>query len=101
MTEGLSEEFYDRWEHLLADIEMNEVPLKFVREIAVNMIEGDVVLFDVASMLAKKLSCSDIEDAVEQFLLENDDAVEKIDFHIDIKAVATEVTHRTSKILGK
>ena len=32
---NFSKEFYERWEHLLSDIDMEEVPLNFVKEIII------------------------------------------------------------------
>lgn len=96
-----SNEFYERWEHLLEDIDMSEVPLKFVREINVNLIDGMVVTFDIKKMISDKLSTREIETSVEEYLTENDDMVNNIDFLIDVRAVADEVTGKVSKILDK
>jgi hypothetical protein len=96
-----SDEFYERWEHLLEDIEMIELPLKFVREINVNLMDGTVIKFDVSKMILDKLSTREIEYSIEEYLLENDDIVNNIDFHIDVKAVAEEVSGKVSKILDK
>jgi hypothetical protein len=97
----LSDEFYDRWQHLLEDIEMSDVPLEFVREISVNMSDGSVVTFDISTMIAKNFLASDIERTIEEFLAEHDDEVGNIEFHINIRAVAEEVTDKVSKILDK
>ena len=96
-----SDEFYDRWQHLLEDIEMSDVPLEFVREISVNLSSGNVVTFDIQTMLGKNYTVSEIEETVETFLAENDEEVGNIEFHINVKAVADEVTDRVSKILDK
>lgn len=98
---GFSNEFYERWEHLLEDIEMNEVPLKFVREINVNLTDGMVVSFDIKKMISDKLSTREIENTVEEYLVEHDEVVHNIDFLIDIVALADEVTGKVSKILDK
>jgi hypothetical protein len=96
-----SDEFYDRWQHLLEDIEMSDVPLEFVREISVNLSSGNVVTFDIQTMIGKNYTVSEIEETVETFLAENDEEVGNIEFHINVKAVADEVTDRVSKILDK
>lgn len=101
MTEGLSDEFYDKWQHLLDDIEMSEVPLPFVREISVNLTDGSKTIFDIGSMLGNGNTVREIETAIEDYLSENDSSVSNIDFHIDIQAVADTVTDRVSKILDK
>lgn len=80
---------------------MTDIPLNFVSEISVNMKNGEVVTFDIVTMRAKKLSAREIEDTVETFLNENDEDVNNIDFHINIKHVAETVTEKVSKILDK
>jgi hypothetical protein len=98
---SFSEEFYDRWQHLLEDIDMTDIPLNFVAEISVNLKSGEVVTFDIVTMRAKKMSAREIEETVESFLHDNDEDVNNIDFHINIKSVAETVTAQVSKILDK
>jgi hypothetical protein len=52
-------------------------------------------------MIGKNYTVSEIEETVETFLAENDEEVGNIEFHINVKAVADEVTDRVSKILDK
>lgn len=80
---------------------MNEVPLEFVREISVNIEGGGAVTFNIVAMREESLSVKDIESIIEEFLHQNDDEVENIEFHINIRAVADEVTGRVSKILDQ
>jgi hypothetical protein len=80
---------------------MSDVPLEFVREISVNLSSGNVVTFDIQTMIGKNYTVSEIEETVETFLAENDEEVGNIEFHINVKAVADEVTDRVSKILDK
>lgn len=96
-----SDEFYDRWQHLLEDIEMNDIPLQFVREIAVNMKDGEVISFNISKMIRDRLKTRDIEQAIEEFLEHHDDEIGNVNFHINVQAVAEEVTDRVSKILDK
>lgn len=101
MTEGFSDEFYDRWQHLLEDIDMNDIPLEFVREISVNTGDGGIISFDVKALIAKGMKVKEIEKIIEEFLSDNDEEVQNIEFHINVKAVADEVTYKVSKILDK
>lgn len=101
VTEGFSDEFYDRWQHLLEDIEMSEIPMNFVRDITVNTTDGQLINFDVSALLDKGLKVEEIEAIIEGFLLDNDEDVLNIEFHINIKAVADEVTTKVSKILDR
>lgn len=101
MTDSkFSEEFYDRWQHLLEDIEMTDVPLRFVKHISVNLSDSSIVRFEVSNMLQDKLTVDEIEFAIEEFLAENDEHVANIDFHINIGEVAEEVTKKVKRLLG-
>ena len=80
---------------------MSEVPIEFVRLINVNLMDGMVITFDIKQMISDKLSIREIENSIEEYLLENDEIVNNIDFHIDIRAVADEVTGKVSKILDR
>ncbi len=80
---------------------MTDIPLNFVAEISVNLKNGEVVTFDIVTMRAKNKSSREIEETVESFLHDNDEDVNNIDFHINIKSVAETVTAQVSKILDK
>ena len=101
MSEGFSDEFYDRWQHLLEGIEMSDIPMEFVREITVNTTDGNHISFDIRALIGEGLRVEEIENAIERFLLENDEEVKNIEFHINIRAVADEVTGKVSKILDR
>ena len=101
MPDQFSDDFYERWHHLLEDIDMSEVPLRFVREITVHMTDESVVTFDIMTMFANKTSVVKIEAAVEQFLEEHNDEVENIHFHINVEELASTVTQKVDKLFGK
>ena len=101
MPEQFSDDFYERWHHLLEDIDMSEVPLKFVREITVHLTDESTVTFDIMTMFAQKTPVAKIEAAIEQFLEENNDEVENIHFHINVEELANTVTEKVDKLFGK
>lgn len=101
MPEQFSDDFYDRWHHLLEDIDMSEVPLKFVREITVHLEDESTVTFDILTMLARKTPVAKIEASIEQFLMEHNNEVENIHFHINVEELASTVTKKVDKLFGK
>ena len=80
---------------------MSDIPLNFVREITVNIVDGRRIGFDVSALIAKGLEVEEIEKMIEDYLSENDEEVQNIEFHINVKAVASVVTKKVTKILGK
>jgi hypothetical protein len=98
---GFSSEFYERWEHLLSTVDISDVPMRFIREVEVTFISGDQTLFDVTAMLVAGNKPQLIEQKVEDYLSENDERIDHVNFHINISAVATEIEKKTNKLLDK
>jgi hypothetical protein len=96
---NFSDEFYERWEHLLSDAEITEVPMRFIKEVSVTFDNDDQKIFDIAHMLASGHDIELIEETIEEFLEEHDDDIAVVDFHINIPALAEEVDAKTNKLL--
>jgi hypothetical protein len=98
---GFSDEFYDRWEHLISTIEISDVPMRFIREVEVTFRNGDKTHFDITAMISNGNKPQLIETKIEEYLEHNDPDIERVDFHINIPAVATEIERKTNKLLDK
>jgi len=94
-----SDEFYERWEHLISTVEITDVPMRFIREVSVKFSSNESTVFDVQHMLLMGKDPQEIEAEIEFFLQENDEEIDSVDFHINITALATEVEHKTNKLL--
>ena len=101
MSNDFSKDFYDRWEHLLSDIDMEEVPLRFVKEIIIRFPDKDSVSFNIKKLREQEVPVKEIEKSLQEFLNFNDDDVVSVDFQLDVEAVATTVSKKVTKILGK
>ena len=96
---AFSDDFYNRWEHLISTVEISEIPLRLIREVSVTFNNGDITIFDVAHMLQSGHDVEVIEDTLEDFLEEHDDEVDRVDFFMNLLALAEEVDAKTSKLL--
>lgn len=96
---NFSKEFYDRWNHLLSDIDMDQVPLRFVEKISVNLENNETVDFNISNLFNEKVPVRQIEKKIQKFLDKHQDRVDGVDFHLNVKAVADTVTKKVSKIL--
>lgn len=96
---AFSNEFYNKWEHLINDVEVSEVPMRFIKEVIVYFESGDTVEFDIGAMMDSGNPADIIEEEVEAFLSANDEYINNVDFHINIPAVADEINNKTSKLL--
>ena len=100
MSSHFSKEFYEKWNHLLSDIDMETVPLQFIEKITVKLDNDETVIFDIATLIQKKVSVKKIEKQLLKFLDKHFEAHDGVDFHVNILAVADTVTKKVSKILG-
>ena len=99
---NFSKEFYERWEHLLSDIDMEEVPLNFVKEIIIRFDHNkENVSFNIKKMRQDQVPVKEIEKSLQTFLNSNDEDVISVDFQLDVEEVASTVSKKVTKILGQ
>ena len=102
MSENIDpdDDLQSRWESIIADAEIKEVPIVFLREISVIMLDGTCRSFNVRELLDLGMSIGDIEEHFQDFLELNDEDIDNIDFHINVEALAREVGKKTRGLLG-
>ena len=96
---NFSEDFYERWEHLISSIEITNVPIRFIKEIVVIFKDENTTIFDVADMINNHHDMTAVENHIEDFLDAHDDDIDCVDFHINLTAIADEVEPKTNKLL--
>lgn len=100
-NQKFSQEFYDKWEHLLSTVEISDVPIEYISEIVVVFENDNTTVFDITAMLAASAKPKHIEAQIEEFLSDHDNEIDHVNFHINIPVIATEVHAKTKKLLGK
>jgi hypothetical protein len=93
-----SDEFYERWDHLISDVEITDVPMRFIKEVNILFNDGNTVVFDVQQMLLNDNPAL-IEECIEVFLDEQAGDIMTVDFHINVGALASEVETKTNRLL--
>jgi hypothetical protein len=96
---NFSVEFFDRWEHLISDMEISDVPIRFIKAINASLKNGALHSFEVETMIKKGIDYPEIEAIVESYLMAHDDDIECVDFHLNISAIANEVETKTNRLL--
>jgi hypothetical protein len=95
-----ADEFKSRWENIIAEAEISEVPFSFLNEIQFHFEDGTTHSFNILDLL-KIMTLEEIEQKIRFFLSEFDqDEIDSIDFHINIEAVAEVVDEKTKGLLG-
>lgn len=92
-------DLYTHWEAIIAEADIKEVPLNFLKEISIKMIDGSSVTFDIRELLASGFVLKELEKKVHDFVDDFDDEIDTFDFHIDIEALAKEVNKKTRGLL--
>lgn len=96
---NFSIEFFDRWEHLISDMEISDVPIRFIKAINANFQNGTKHSFEIDAMISKGIDYPEIETLVENYLEMHSDEIECVDFHLNINAIADEVETKTNRLL--
>ena len=96
---NFSVEFFDKWEHLISDMEISDVPIRFIKAINANFDNGTKHSFEIEAMMKKGIDFPEIEALVEEYLEEYADEIECVDFHLNLTAIAEEVENKTNKLL--
>lgn len=73
--------------------------MRFIREVSVQFSSKETTIFDVQHMMLMGGNPQEIETEIELFLYDNDEDIDSVDFHINITALATEVEHKTNRLL--
>lgn len=95
-----SDELRSRWENILLDADIQSVPIHLLKEISILMSNGETKIFEVKNYFDKGLTSNEVEVLVENFIQEYDDEIESLDFHLNIEALAEEVSEKTKRLLG-
>ena len=84
----------------MSDIEISEVPMRFIKEVNVVFDNNDETIFDVVDLIQNGYAVEDIERTIENFLEVHDENIGRVDFHINLPALAEEVDAKTHRLLG-
>jgi Na+-transporting NADH:ubiquinone oxidoreductase subunit NqrF len=95
-----NDDLYSRWESIIAESDIREIPINFLKEVSIKLNDGAIVNFNVEDLLEKGLTLKEVEVKVHNFVEEFDDDIDTLDFHINIEALANEVDQKTRGLLG-
>lgn len=95
------QEVVDNWPEVFKDIEINSVPIEYLRSVLIYFKDGNVWDVDIAKNKEKTLTVEEIEESIEQLLEEYDDHIRNVDFQLDIEKVKRDITRRTKYFLKK
>lgn len=89
-----------QWESILAEADISEIPIDFLKEISIAMQDETLKVFNIEELLKFGLTIKEIENKVMEFMEDFDDDIDTIDFHINVEALADAVSDKTKGLLG-
>jgi hypothetical protein len=94
-----SDEFLDKWEHLIKEAPKTEVPLECLKKIIIKMHGKRQRTVNLDVLRKQGLDIEEIEVVLTRTLLELDQQVRDIEFVVDTVLVAELVQPETDKLL--
>lgn len=96
-----SDEFLDKWEHIIAEVTKTEVPLECIKKIVIRLNGKRQRTINLNTLRRQGLDIEEIEIILTRTLTELGSEVRDIDFIVDAAAVAEIVQPETDKLLEK
>lgn len=96
-----SDEFLDKWEHIIAEVAKTEVPLECIKKIVIRLNGKRQRTINLNTLRRQGLDIEEIEIILTRTLTELGNEVRDIDFIVDAAAVAEIVQPETDKLLEK
>jgi hypothetical protein len=97
----MSPEYLKKWEHILEDVEVSNVPIQYVKKIVVKMVGKKQHTINVQSLLKQGLEPEEIEEVVSRKLTELDPLITSFEFTLNVESIADTVQPETDKLLNK
>lgn len=97
MPNKLPPEIVNHWPEVLKDVEIKAVPMEYLDSINVHFHDGKVWAID----LKEDKSTKSLENTLQSFFDEYDDAIKRVDFSINTAKVKQDVQARTRSFMKK
>lgn len=96
---AFSDEFLEKWEHIIEEVTKTEVPLDCIKKVVIRMYGKKQRTVNLATLRKQGLDIEEIEMVLTRTLTEIGDEVRDIDFVVDAALVANIVQPATDKLL--
>jgi hypothetical protein len=89
-----------RWESILAEADIKSIPVNFLKEVNIRMMDGTEEIFNIKSLKKRGLKVKEIEALLEAFVDKNDEDIDTLDFVLNVEELAKVVGKKTKRLLG-
>lgn len=100
---NIADEVTDQWPEVMEEIDIQVVPIQYMKAVEVRFIDGKTWVMDLDHRLIDNSdeTAAELEDSLEELLDEYQDTIEGVNFVVDIAKVKEDVTRRTKFFLKK
>lgn len=97
----MSNEFYNKWQTILEDVEKSKIPIQFIKKIILKFQGKRQQTINIQTLLKQGLEPDEVEEIVNRKLIELDHQIVNLEFILNVENIADTVQPETDKLLGK
>ena len=94
-----SDEFIEKWEHIIRDVDVTEVPLECLKKVVIRLAGRKQKTINIQLLKRRGYEFDDIESMINKTLNELDLVITDVEFIVDVEMVAEIVQPATDKLL--
>lgn len=95
----MSPEIFEKWEHIVHDVEKTKIPVEFIKKLVLKLNGRRQRTINIQTLMRQGFDNEEIEEAITRTLQEYDDEMTGIEFILDIEGIAKVVQPETDKML--
>lgn len=99
MPYQLSNDFINKWEHIVDDVDKTSVPTECINRVKFRLKHNKQKTINYKTLRNKGLSTTEIEEVVNDHIEEFGDSIISVELFVDIEAIADIVQPETDKLL--
>lgn len=94
-------DFLTRWENLVEDVDMHEVPIDYLKVIKLKMTNGTTAEIPVEDLLIKGYDPQALETEIKNKITELENNIEGVHYVVNVSAVAEDVEEFTENLIQR
>lgn len=95
----LDDDFLKRWEQIINDVDKDHLPIECVKKIIFRISNKRQKTINLNSLRKQSIDDAAINEAIENFIRENEEEIRSMELIVDVEAVAEIVQPETDKLL--